>query len=408
LAWFASKVFDGWFETVRKVGMILMSAQAPGNEQPTANDSEWLEFPDRFEVSAASVWALDYEEEITIQSKLVAATPEQQETANTGGEPIDDEARPRARTLDESRLLPSEASFATVKLYQQYEAPGVNRYEQPATGPIDVTTENRDNSRTRRLDISHVLPGEVSYATVRLQIGNRPHSPIREFFAASNLDWRKLVVEALLLISVSSAIAIVALKLVKPNVFSPNGTESNSAVISQPQPEPTLIPTELGTSDAEAAAAESNDILLSNDTPSTPENAARVEAAVEVVPEKSNVALNSEESKKPAADEIKSQLSTKTPQQEGKSRTRNPVSTVEGSKPALTTQQLPPSAKKVEAGPLTERIGVSNRPGQIVAARVQSSSSTNAISAQPKAAPTSAPVTGGGQRPRTVTPKTTP
>lgn len=391
-----------------------MSALEQRSDQRPANDSEWLEFPGRLEISPESVWAPDYDEEISLQSKRVAAKRLEQVTARTIDEPSVGEARPQARMLDESQVLASEASFATVTLNQPLEPTAVNGRAQ-VTASRGEEFVNPAGPRTRILDESQVLPGEASFATMVLNapIAARTYSPLAEFFAKSDLAWRRLAVAALLLVSFSAAIAMVALRIARQGVFSSHRTISTSADTSRPKAEPTAAQTESPTSKSVVSAAVSNrQTEVKEPKASAPQNAAKLEAAVETARDKSRVSLNSERSLKAGSDEIKLKTPRKTSQQEAKSGTRNSVSAGESSKRGPTTQQRRASVKESKVSRRaahTERVNVNNPRAQTVGASRESSSlSTSAAAGRPKDASTSAPVTGGGQRPRTVLPKVNP
>jgi len=386
-----------------------MSARAQRDHQPQAYDSEWLEFPDRFEISPASVWASDYEDETTVQSKRVAAKPTEQVTADKGDEPGLSEARPQARILDESQVLPSEASFATVKLYQQVEQSAAKEREQFTTSGVESTT-NRANSRTRTLDVSHVLPGEASYATVMLQTEARTHSPLREFFAKSSLNWGKLTIEALLLVSVSSGIVMVAFKTATQDISSSHTpTASTSANTAPPEAKPTATKPEMSGSEPVVSVAVSNQQTQVKEAIASAPQKAALEAAVEVAGDKISGRVPSEGSRKAASDD-KVKMGRKI-QPEAKSGARNSVTAIESKQRRQTAQQRP-AVKESEvsnrAAP-TKSVGVKYPEAQIVGARRDSSPlATDAAAAAPKGASTTVPVTGGGQRPRTVRPKENP
>ncbi len=393
--------------------MIAMSVRAQRNDRPPAHDSQWLEFPDPVETSPASVWAADYDGEPPIQSSRGADEQPQQLTADTGDQPGAGEVRPRTRLLDESQVLPNEASFATVKLHQEVGLTPVTKREQLTTTTVEESVVNRSYSRPRTLDVSHVLPGEVSFATVMLnQETARTYSPVRELFAKSGLNWSRLTVEALLLVSVLAVVTMVAFQVAKEGAFSSNRSLSNSADTSRPQAEATVIQPELPTPGLTESAAVSNEPTQQDDqAASTPENAERLEGAVELAPDNSSESLNSEGSRIAASHETRLKR-RKNSQPEGKSKTRNSVPVVESNKPGLATQQPRPTANDSEAGNRstpTERSTVNSpRPQTVEARRESSSVTTNATSVPPKAVTPSAPVTGGGQRPRTVTRKSDP
>ncbi|MGH9970598.1 MAG: hypothetical protein ACREBG_22805 [Pyrinomonadaceae bacterium] len=388
-----------------------MSALAPRSHQTPVNDSEWIEFPDRVEISPASVWALDDEDETTVQTARAATKRLKQVAPGTVKESVH-EASPRVRILDESQVLPSEASFATIKMNQELESSVLDAHARLTASTFEEATANSANSRKRILDESDALPGEASFATVMLneQSPDRAYSPLKEFFAKSNLNWRSLTVVTLLLVSIFAGITIFVWKIAEQSVLSSHQTENNAAETPRSQTEPTATHAELPTSKPPVPAAVSNRQTQVNEPmASAAPNVAKREAAVEVAPNKSPVASNSERSQKAASKEIKLTIPGKAPRPEAKSATRNSAAAGESGKRGLTTQQRRSNAKESEGSKRaarTESVGVNKpRPQTVEASRESSSISTDAPAERPKPASTSHTVTGGAQRPRTVTPK---
>ena len=186
-----------------------MSALAPRNTYRIADEQEWLESSDNADLSAASVWAPDYEEEDekTLQGKRVDAQCSDLMSPNIEKEGLVVDPPRQVRILDESQVLPGEASFATVSLNQPLEE-GVlqpeNSWEPISTSSVDDYRERTSASRVHLLDESQVLAGEASFATVML--GERKsaqrYSPITEFLVKTKLSLIQLVLAMLALVSV--------------------------------------------------------------------------------------------------------------------------------------------------------------------------------------------------------------
>jgi ankyrin repeat protein len=263
------------------------SSQLHSIDQP-----EWLEFSEAAEVSAASVWASDYEEEIPNQNRPEAGSLEYfeaddrldgigtvDETTSSDTERLDDNSfepedyaplmmtiretppsgaklpdgnsvnreecitetstihqslpsdtefpnfdvvedcafvaqapskqeTPRVRVLDESQVLPSEASFATVVLNQPLESDitGDQRAEVP-----DNPDAFSPHDRMRLFDDSRILSSEAGLGTEHYSdevihcdsagVIHRAYSPLAEFLVRTNMNFRQLVTATALLIS---------------------------------------------------------------------------------------------------------------------------------------------------------------------------------------------------------------
>lgn len=393
-----------------------MSALAPKSDQ--THESEWIEFPDRGEISPASVWALDFEDEITVQTKRAARRLEQ--SAPVTDEESVPEVRPQVRILDESQVLQSEASFATVKMNQEVETTLVNPHERLSVDRFEEATVDAANQRRRILDESYVLPSEASFATGMLneQSIDPAYSPLREFFVKSNLNWRGLAVVTLLLVSIFAGIAFFVWKITEQSVLSSHQTENTSPVTPQAQTEP--APTQAAPIQASPtqAALPTSQPAVPVAVPNRPSpaiepsasasaNGAKHEAAVATAPRKFPNASSSESSRKVSSDENKLKVPGKGPRPEAKSATRN-VTAGESGKRGLAVHQKRP-VKESEASKSAargERVGIKSSDSKTVEARRESSAPAADVPvAQPKPAPTSPTVTGGAQRPRTVTPK---
>lgn len=185
-----------------------MSAIASRSSYRVADEQEWLESSVNVDPSPASVWAPDYEEEdeTTLQSARVDAQCTGLMSPNIEQEESVVDTPSQVRLLDESQVLPGEASFATVRLNQLFEDGTFkppDSYEPISTSTVDDNRERPSASRVRSLDESQVLTGEASFATVlgELTIAQR-HSPITEFLVKTKLSLKQLVLAVLALFSV--------------------------------------------------------------------------------------------------------------------------------------------------------------------------------------------------------------
>jgi hypothetical protein len=118
----------------------------------------------------------------------------------------------RPIVLDESAVLPSEASYATVPMYRDVVSrPRVldEKAVLPSEASYATVPMYRDVvSRPRVLDETAVLPGEASFATVRLY-----QKPARSRYSANRftprfVDRAKQLLPALLVVAVCSAAII--------------------------------------------------------------------------------------------------------------------------------------------------------------------------------------------------------
>src|SRR6266540_890227 len=140
-----------------------MSALAPRNSYRLADEQEWLESSDNVDLSPASVWAPDYEEEgeTTLQGKRVDAQYIDLMSPNIEKERLVVDTPRQIRILDESQVLPGEASFATVMFGERTKA--------------------------------------------------HRHSPITEFLVKTKLSLKQLVLAMLALVSIPAVAVIVLL-----------------------------------------------------------------------------------------------------------------------------------------------------------------------------------------------------
>jgi len=186
-----------------------MSAPAPRNSYRVADEQEWLESSDIADTSPASVWAPDYEEEdeTTLQGKRVDAQYIDLMSPNLEKEGLVVDTPRQVRILDESQVLPGEASFATVSLNQPFEESALkpeNSWEPISSSSVDDYRERTSASRIQLLDESQVLAGEASFATVVLDERTKAqrYSPITEFLVKTKLSLIQLVLAMLAMVSV--------------------------------------------------------------------------------------------------------------------------------------------------------------------------------------------------------------
>lgn len=378
-----------------------MSALAPRNSDRIADEQEWLESSDIVDLSPASVWAFDYDEEgeTTLPGKRVEAQYVDLMSPNREQEP------PRqVRILDESQVLPGEASFATVSLNQPFEESVLkpqNSCEPISTSSVEDNRERSSASRVQLLDESQVLADEASFATVMLgQRTNAPrHSPITEFLVKTKLTLKQLVLAMLALFSVLALAVVVFLSMTRSEVVTVSSTPpltvvetaSQSVSASTESPESVLIgnsqgkvsespsPTQVATVKENQGVAEaklierpSSDGSRKATSSDAKSGAIRQEILRQVNPVAARVSSPKErvtETKKPLASvarkAVKEQAVVKTPNASAKSE---PLETRR--KPATRQSELPVTVEKVETK--------------------------------------TPPITGGGERPRTVTRKPIP
>jgi hypothetical protein len=196
-----------------------MSAVAPRSSYRIADEQEWLESSDNVDLSPASVWAPDYEEEdeTTLQGKRVDAQYMVVDTTR------------QVRILDESQVLLGEASFATVPLNQPFEESVLkpqNSSEPISTNNVDENRQRSSAARVKLLDESQILPGEASFSTV-IWGGrtNAPrHSPITEFLVKTKLSLKQLALAMFALVSVLALAVIVFLSMTRSEVVTVSST----------------------------------------------------------------------------------------------------------------------------------------------------------------------------------------
>ncbi|MGH9961353.1 MAG: hypothetical protein ACREBC_30210, partial [Pyrinomonadaceae bacterium] len=217
-----------------------MSAFAHRSNEVPAHEYEWLDFSDRTELSAASIWALEDDDETTIQTKRPAKSSEHVTTASSG-ESGQKEIGSKVRRLDESQILPGEASFATVVLNREIQPDASEASEQVAQTESEQSLEPKSDSRKRILDESDGLPTEASFATVIKHGPNATpsYSPLEEFHAKFKLTWKTLTMAAVVLFSLSAGVTLAVLKIAESVRSQPTVVTSQS--VSAPRTEPVRL-----------------------------------------------------------------------------------------------------------------------------------------------------------------------
>jgi hypothetical protein len=435
-----------------------MSAFAHRSNEAPAHEYEWLDFSDRVELSAASIWALDDDDETTIQTKRPAKSSEHVPAASSsesGQTEIGSQVRildesqtlpreasfatvvsnhetqladfmapelvveirsaesraptvSRPRILDESSVLPGEASFATVVLNREIQPDVFEARQQVVQTGFEQSLEPKSDSRKRILDESDVLPVEASFATVLKHEQNvtRSYSPLEEFHAKFRLTWKNLTMAAVVLFALSAGVTLAVLKIAESVRSRP--TVVTAQRVSAPRTE--LVRQTPATSyDSPrpiAASPEQKQV-----TP--PVTAAPVVAPQ---PEKSREEISSnrlpnatvvENSRKITPEADNKKISSKVSRQEAKARSevRGAPATI-ASKRTVTEK---PRQKEVvkdrvdRKRPLKNQVKVVKAPAAVT--RNQSPSPVRESAMRPAGEPRSTSSGSGAQRPRTVTRK---
>lgn len=445
-----------------------MSSQVHRSDE-LVTELEWLEFSDRLDISPASVWVLDYDEEMTPPGKRVVREEVEQLTADGIDDSSPSKATARPRILDESTVLPSEASFATVRLNQPIESIAVSE-RVSATHSVEELSANSPGRRPRILDDSTILPSEASFATVKL---NQPiesiaveerapairvvedlsvtpaqsrryildesealpgeasfatvglneqttagsYSPLAEFFAKSDMNWTRLKLVLLLLVPIFAVVTLLVLKIQEDGLFRSPSMANRPLEISQslqpPQPEPKPVGAELA-----SAPSKSPGSVAASTTPeqavglatSKPFEVAEYRVSGKMAREPltgtaETVGLRKTRDAKP---EIHRRTSLQQAESSaartlsGGNSNRQTATVQKGARPSLKEPVL--ARRKATA---SERVVVSNRRSENVVREPEMSpgAAINTAAGKPKTEPKIQPATGGGQRPRTVTPK---
>lgn len=376
-----------------------MSARASRNSFRIADEQEWLQSSsDIVDVSPASVWAPDYEEEdeTTLQGKRVDAQYIDLMSPNIEKEGLVVDTPRQVRILDESQVLPGEASFATVSLNQPLEESVLkpqNSWEPISTSSVDDYLERRSASRVQLLDESQVLAGEASFATVMLRerTSTQRYSPITEFLVKTKLSLKQLVLATLALVSVL-ALAV---------FFLLSTTSSKVVTVSAAPP---TAPTDTASQSVSTSITESPESALSRNSQGEVSGSASPTQAVSKVEETQRVA-EPKLIERPSSDD-----SRKAPSSDAKSGAvgqeilREPKEGVVETKKQSTS--VARKAVKEQAVVKTPNASIKSEPRETrpEPATRQSDVPVTVENVETK----TPPITGGGERPRTVTRKPSP
>jgi len=368
-----------------------MSAIASRSSYRVADEQEWLESSVNADPSPASVWAPDYDEEdeTTLQGRRVDTQPTYLMSPNIEREESVVNAPRQVRMLDESQVLAGEASFATVRLNQPFEESVLK--PQPYCEPIPISSEDnrvgQSAGRVPLLDESKVLSGEASFATVIGKLGKaQRHSPITEFLVKTKLSFKQLVLAVVALVSMLALAVIVLLIMTRTEVVTVSAT-----------PPPTIPATSSQSVSTQTESSESVSNSPSNLSGNTsPTQVAATVAEKPVVAETKSIERSSaEESHKAPAEDAKSG----TVSQENVSEAKDRV--VETKKQSAS--DLRKAAKQL-AATKTPNATVRSQPRETRPEPTtprQSEVPVRVENVETKASP----ITGGGERPRTVTRK---
>jgi hypothetical protein len=375
-----------------------MSARAPRNSYRITDEQEWLESSDNVDLSPASVWSPDYEEEdeTTLQGKRVDAQYVELMSPNIEEEELVVDTPRQVRILDESQVLPGEASFATVSLNQPFEDSVLkpqNSWEPISTTIVDDYRERGSASRVQLLDESQVLAGEASFATVRL--GERTkaqrHSPITEFLVKTKLSLIQLVLGALALVSVLALAVIILLSTMSSKVVRVSSAPPPAQVNTTSQPVSTAI-------------TESPESVLISNSQGKVSGSASPTQAVTTVEETPGVP-KAKLIERPSSDD-----SRKAPSSDAKSSAvrqeilREPKERVIGTK--KQSASIAKKAVKEPAVVKTPNASVRSEPRE---PRPEPANRQSEAPLTVENVETKTPsMTGGGERPRTVTRKPSP
>lgn len=375
-----------------------MSALAPRNSYRIADEEEWLESSDNVDLSAASVWVPDYEEEdeTTLQGKRVDAQYIEPMSPNIEREGLVVDTPRQVRILDESQVLPGEASFATVSLNQPFEESALkpeNSWEPISSSSVDDYHERRSASQVQLLDESQVLAGEASFATVMLGERTRAprYSPITEFLVKTKLNLIQLVLATLALVSVF-ALAMTVLFI----------TTRSEAVSVSSVPPPTAVDT-TNQSGSTSTPESPESVLLGNSQGKVSGSASPIQA-VATVEETHGVAEtnlierpSSNDSRKAPSNDAKSGAVPHEILREPKERiTETKKQSASVGKKAVKEQvvvKTPNASVKSEPRETRPEPATRQSEAPVTVENVETKTSS---------------MTGGGERPRTVTRKPSP
>jgi hypothetical protein len=377
-----------------------MSSLAPRNSYRNGDELEWVESSDVVDYLPASVWSPDIEEdEITLRSKLVTQYNELMSPS------IEREAlveTPRqVRILDESQVLSDEASSAAASLNEPSAEsvlePQHSSREPIATSKVD-DREHPSPALVRLLDESHVLPDEASFATVLSDQRAKAHSPLSEFLAKTKLSLKQLVLATLALFSVMTLAALVLVSATSSWLgrvsSAPPPNTLNTANQSPKSSEPVLTSNSPGTvsgkispTQTKAAAAQTHiaDARLSAGSNSTSSRKpTSSDAKVGVVHQETLRAVN------PAAERVSSRK-----EHELEAKKQLDVSRKALKKPEVANTRN----ASVKSQPREPGVKPGNR---------QATKQSNVPASVKKAETKKPPTIGAGDRPRTVASKPSP
>src|SRR6266540_4001301 len=329
-----------------------MSALAPRNSYRIADEQEWLESSDNVDLSPASVWAPDYEEEgeTTLQGKRVDAQYIDLMSPNIEKERLVVDTPRQIRILDESQVLPGEASFATVMLGERTKA--------------------------------------------------HRHSPITEFLVKTKLSLKQLVLAMLALVSIPAVAVIVLLS--RPS--------SEVATVSSARPPTTVDTASQSVSTSITESPESLLISISQGKVSgsaSPTQVATVEETQSVAKAKWIATPSSGDSRKAPSSDAKSGAVRQEILREINSvgaRVYSPEERVIETKKRSASVARKAVKEQAVVNPPNASVRSEPRETRPQPATKQSEVPVIVESVETK----TPPITGGGERPRTVTRKPSP
>ena len=355
----------------------------------------WLEASDSNELTPAEIWSPDYEEDITLQSKRAEKAVE--DVTEDG---FDDwnaiRASSQIHVFDELPFLRSEESFATLPINEKIQPPPA-KPQEPATIDDSITM---DRSRVRLLDEAEVLQGEQSFATVLTDQPRRArtYSPQREFLLKTGFSPTQLVLAKLLVVSVIFVTGLLSL-IIARGVFNSPPTMSSaprSTVTALPgNTEPKVVIPSRSPAPApvsETAAHRRADSLLpgKEDTKLNLNSEPRRKTSRETVT--SNIPAAHSKQKEP-------EPSVKTSPKEARSSPQQKLNSTNTSKKTHANEKANASVRR-SASTQTSHKGTAGSRVE----RKPAAPSPKAIVEIAKDKPTASVVSGGGQRPRRVTP----
>ena len=384
---------------------VQTQARVPSDVSP---EPAWLEVPDSTELTAAEVWSLDYEDEITLQSKLAEEVIE-----DVTEDRFDDwnaiNASSQVPISDELLFLPSDAPFAPIPINEETE-PGAttlqgasnrddsitvdrSRVERPRVEVSKVEPPKVERSRVRLLDESDVLQHEQSFATVLEDQPRRKgsYSPQREFLLKTGLSSTQLLLAKLLVVSVICVAALLFL-IIFGGVFnsSPRMTDAPRTAVAVPpvNTQPKALTPSSSTASETAAHHRVTSVLPGKED-------TKLNASAESARKTSRETVTS----KPAVPSKQKEPAVKTPPKEAKSSARDRKSNSTNTAKKRHANEKENVNVRRAANTQTSHSG--NVASRIEHKPAASTPRTVAVNARDKP---SDPVSGGAQRPRRVTP----